>query len=196
MSKVRLTIIVIAVFVVGTAVNGCYTMLRHPQVITTNDFTDTESITGVNHTERCTDCHTGQIHGSMYGYGSRYGWYDYDPFWGYNNYYDPWFGNTWYSSPYFYDNYYRYNTMPWWVYDTGNPGSSDSETGDNEPVQKGKPVRRNIGSDSGRRYTPPADQSTQSGVQKPSAQPSGSSGNDTSSDGSQKQKPQRRGDLK
>jgi len=196
MSNLRFAICVIAVFIGGSAINGCYTMLIHPQVKLIDDSTGSENQTGVMHSERCTDCHTGQVQGYMHGYNSQYGWYDYDPFWGYNSYDDQWFGYDWYNSPYFYDNYYRYHTMPWWVFNDGGSAKNVNETEENEPVNKEKPVRRGLGSDSSQRYTPPADKSTETGIQKPSTQPPESSDNDTTSNDSQKQKPTRRGDLK
>ena len=118
----RLAIPAVVIVLAAAGINGCYTMLMHPAVARVDESTGLENTADVNHGERCTDCHTGNVHSSPSGLGGQVGrangWNDYDPYWGndYNGYYDPWFMGSSMYSPYFYDNYYRYNTIPWWLY--------------------------------------------------------------------------------
>jgi hypothetical protein len=189
---------------------GCYTMLFHPSVRTADETTGTEQTFSVNHTERCTDCHTGTVHGSlsgMQGRGMRSlgGLYDYDPFRGYDNYgyYDPWFMGSSSYSPYFYDSYYSYRNIPWWLYyvPTDDSGGGES-SGESAPALKEKPVRRGgAGGEDLRGYSPPpaASKPASGGAEKPSASPPPSQGQGGSSSGNDdqgKEKPARRGEIK
>jgi len=185
----------------AAAVNGCYTMLIHPPVAIMDETTNLESVEQVDHSQRCTDCHTGNVHGSISGsgrYGGQSGINDYDPYWGndYNGYYDPWFMGSSQYSPYFYDNYYQYNTVPWWLYDSiPESGGSSGE----KAVPREKSVRRGGGiSNTTRRDSSPSIGSTpgQAGTEKtstPAPKQDGSSSDDSESD---KQKPVRRGGIK
>jgi len=206
--------LVFAAAAIGT--NGCYTMLEHPRVSLVDESTGNEEQVTVDHAERCTDCHTGEMHGTM-PYGSSGSprsshasddWYDYDPFQRDNSYgyYDPFFYSTPLYSPYFYDNYYNYRNNPWWVSYQGNGGgySSGGSGGDSGKGSgsgtgtsvKEKPVRR--GGDDPRGFSPlPSSPRPSQNTEKPSTttpSPSGSSssGNDDSS----KEKPVRRGGVK
>lgn len=189
MIRLKVIIVILAIFTAGTAITGCYTMLRHPQVKAYNESSGSEMTEGIGHGERCTDCHTGNVHGATRGVGRGYGWSDYDPFWGYNGYYDPWLYNSWYGSPYFYDNYYHYQTMPWWLYDTRGSDTSESA----EPGEREKPLRRGTGSDSRRGSTPSEPGIPGGGIQKPAPSVPPASGENNSPDNSEKEKPNRRG---
>lgn len=189
-------------------VNGCYTMLSHPSVRTADEASGAQYDRQVVHTERCTDCHTGDVHGRGHAFrgarSSAYGdWYDYDPFWGYGSYYDPWFWGSSYSSPYFYDSYYGYRSVPWWLYDIPSQDVDGDENA--APVPREKPTRRgNIGSDSSRgEFTPmpSVPRSSPGGVERPASGQSGSSGSSGSrgpsgGSDSEKEKPARRGGVK
>ncbi len=197
----RLAIPAVVLFLAAAGMNGCYTMLIHPPVSAVDDVTGMKNSAEVNYGERCTDCHTGNAHSSPSGLGGHVGradgWNDYDPYWGndYNGYYDPWFMGSSMYSPYFYDNYYRYNTIPWWLYDSKQVPNGSGE----QATPREKPIRRGVGiSDRNRENSTPSVGSTPrpSGAEKqspPDTKKEGTSSDDTDSD---KQKPVRRGGIK
>jgi uncharacterized membrane protein YgcG len=205
MKRWRNALLAAAAVTVLTGLNGCYTMLIHPSIREADEDSGTQYERNIAHTERCTDCHTGEVHGQGHAsrgyrsgvYGDRY---DYDPFWSYGSYYDPWFWGSASYSPYFYDSYYGYRSVPWWLYNIpGNDGTSSEETA---PSAKEKPARRGeIGSDSNRRDITPlpsVPRSNTGGAERPASGSSGSSGSNGSSggSGSDKEKPARRGGVK
>jgi hypothetical protein len=203
MKRWQIALLAAASVTVLTGINGCYTMLSHPSVREADDVSGTQFDRKVAHTERCTDCHTGNVHGNRRAYrghhSSAYGdWYDYDPWWGYGSYYDPWFWGSSFSSPYFYDSYYGYRSVPWWLYNI--PETNDTPSEGNTPVPREKPARRDIGSDSRRDITPmPSVPRPSAGVERPASGSSGSSGSGGGSSGSsdnEKEKPARRGGVK
>ena len=201
MKKTHLAILAAAAVFATAGMNGCYTMLEHPGVQATDDTTGEVITAEVTHAERCTDCHTGNVHGGRAamreGHSGAYeGWSDYDPFWDNGNYYDP-FRSSRQSSPYFFDNYYSYRNLPWWVYPPISEGGGSSDPGQvSAPAAKEKPARRGgMGTEDNRSSTPISStrSSGGSGADKPSTAPStpSDSGND-----SDKEKPARRGGIK
>jgi hypothetical protein len=196
----RLAIPAVIIVLAAAGINGCYTMLLHPPVEKMDEITGLNNTAEVNHGERCTDCHTGNIHGSPAGIGDagRSGGYnDYDPYWGndYNGYYDPWFMGSSRYSPYFYDSYYQYNTVPWWQYYSISSRDRGSE---GHAAPREKPVRRGGNITNERRgNTPPSMGSIpgSSGAEKPSPQSPKQDGSSDEND-SEKQKPVRRGGIK
>jgi hypothetical protein len=197
----KLSIPILAAVLFAASMNGCYTMLIHPPVATVDDSTNEETTAEVDHSERCTDCHTGNVHGSVSDSGMNRGrtggFNNYDPYWNndYNGYYDPWFMGSSMYSPFFYDNYYQYNTVPWWLYN----GVQSSGGSENQAVPREKPVRRGGSASEGRRDTSsPSVGSTsrQTGAEKetsPAPKQEGSSSGDTEPE---KEKPVRRGGIK
>ena len=204
MQKSTLALLAAAALLSASGMSGCYTMLVHPGVQTRDEITGAEKAAEVTHMERCTDCHTGDVHGGRSGmrgrhYGAYEGWSDYDPFWGYGGYYDP-FGSSPLSSSYFSDNYYSYRNLPWWVYPPYYEGGGSPDPGPvNAPAAKEKPARRgNVGNDDSRGYTPMPSTSRPSGrgeAEKPSTAPTPDNGSENDSD-SDKEKPARRGGIK
>lgn len=204
MQKTTLALLAAAAVFATAGLNGCYTMLVHPGVQTTDDITGAETTAEVTHAERCTDCHTGDVHGSGARMpenhsGAYDGWSDYDPFWGYGNYYSPFWSSP-LSSPYFSDSYYSYRNLPWWVY----PSAVEDDGGSNgervsAPSAKEKPTRRgNLGTDDSGGYSPLPSASRGSGsrsTEKPAASSSTQSGSGSDSD-SGKEKPARRGGIR
>ena len=199
-----LALLAVAALFAAGGMGGCYTMLVHPGVQSRNEIPGAETTAEVTHTERCTDCHNGALHGDSNRMRSRHygvyeGYSDYDPFWGNGSYYDS-FGSSPLFSPYFSDNYYNYRSIPWWVYPSGSEGSGITDTGQaNSPAAREKPARRgNAGTDDSRGYAPmpsSARPSGGSGAEKPSAAPSPQNGSENDSD-SGREKPARRGGIK
>jgi len=181
-------------------------MFSHPMVREVDDNSGSQYDRNVAHTERCTDCHSGEPHGRMSAFPDRrrsaYGdWYDYDPFWRYGSYYDPWLWGSSSYSPYFYDGYYGYRSVPWWLYNA--PVRDEAPDLENPQSPREKPLRRgNAGSDAGRKDITPAPsvpRPSSGGVEKPSPSSSGSSSGSNGSSGgsdSEKEKPARRGGVK
>ncbi len=182
-------------------VNGCYTMLSHPVVHSVDEVTGAEGDWEISHTERCTECHTGNVHGRRLGFrghsSSAYGdWYDYDPFGGYGSYYDPWLWGSSYSSPYFYDSYHGYRSVPWWLYnlpdsdDSGDTGSGSVEAPEDKPTRRGDMGERRRDSFS---PLPSVPRPASGGVERPAAgtAPAPSGGSEP-----EKDKPARRGGMR
>jgi hypothetical protein len=202
-------IIPVLLLLAAAGTNGCYTMLYHPPVAMIDDATGREDPVAVDRSERCTDCHTGQMHGSMdrRAMNSAHvsdGWYDYDPFHRYDSfgYYDPFFYGTPLRSPYFYDNYYSYRNYPWWLsyrnyddddyYDGGSGGGVGSGSGSSV---REKPSRR--GGEDTRGYSPlPSSPRSSPNTEKPSSSTPSSGGSSSGGDDDSKEKPARRGGVK
>jgi hypothetical protein len=201
MHKTNLALLAAATVFAAAGMNGCYTMLVHPGVRTTDNITGAEKTAEVTHAERCTDCHTGDVHGDrsmMRGHrsGVYEGYNDYDPFWGYGGYYDP-FLSSGVSSSYFFDNYYSYRNLPWWVYPPApDEGGNQSAGQQDAPAAKEKPARRgSLSSGDSRGYSPmpTATRGSGAGAEKPSSTTSsGGSGDDDNG----KEKPARRGGIR
>ncbi len=206
--SIRPHILILALILVAAGTNGCYTMLYHPSVARIDDSTGEEQPVAVDRSERCTDCHTGTMHGSMQrgamsSAGTSEDWYDYDPFHRNDSYgyYDPFFYGTPLRSPYFYDNYYNYRNYPWWIsnrdydeggYYGGDSGGSGGGSGSGTSARE-KPSRR--GGDDTRGYTPlPSTPRSSTNTEKPSSSAPSSGG--SSSDDDSKEKPARRGGVK
>lgn len=202
MSKTRFALLAAAAVFATAGMNGCYTMLVHPEVQMTDDVTKMEKTVEVTHLDRCTDCHTREgVNGTRAassGYHSETyeGWSDYDPFWGYEGYYNPVWTSP-FSSTSFNDNYYSYRNLPWWVYPSASDGggySGSSQAASSSDV-KDKPARRGTDdSRSGTQAPSISGSSAGSGASKASSAPAQSgSGNDSDSG---KEKPARRGGIK
>ena len=197
----RLAVPAVITVLAAAGINGCYTMLIHPPVAKVDEITGLKNNAEVNYGERCTDCHTGNVHGSPSGLGyagRASAWNDYDPYWGsdYNGYYDPWFMGSSMYSPYFYDNYYRYNTVPWWLYNSipsRDRGSEGQATPREKPLRRGGAV-----TNEGRGNPSPSVGSTPgpAGAEKPSPPATKQDGSTSDDSDSDKKKPVRRGEIK
>lgn len=198
-------LIAAAVMFVVMGMSGCYTVLVHPIVETVDETTGGEMTGGVTHAERCTDCHTGNVHSRRAGMrGSDSDvyetWSEYDPFWESDSYYEPSWGSS-FASPWFSGNYYRYRSVPWWIYlpVSGEGGGADAEEMSEPAAEKEKPVRRgSMGRDDRRENTPLSTvtrQESESGTGKASSSSADQNGTSENSD-SGKEKPVRRGGMK
>jgi hypothetical protein len=205
MNSIRFGALAAAAFIIVAGAGGCYTMIVHPSISMTDENTGAEEVVAVDHTQRCTDCHNSAAQGSMHAVSvidtsASEGWYDYDPFYNFNDYgyYGPeLLGGGHISSHRFYRNYNSYRAIPWWV---GNNrfddyGSLPSSV-ESAPVPREKPVRR--GGENQRVYTPPAVAIPAPGnTDKPSASSTPEPAqNGSTQDDNGKEKPARRGGMK